>query len=110
MNCVPPRVTSDPSVPPQHVIVVPLVLLSLMLLPDAPSWIGSVCCPCTPAGGFTVTTVVAVTAEFACETAVTVTVAACLYPVTDFTGTECGALYKPPVEMFPVVPVPPVAP
>jgi hypothetical protein len=28
MYCVPPRVTSDPSVPPQHVIVFPLVLES----------------------------------------------------------------------------------
>ena len=107
MNCVPPRVTSDPSVPPQHVIVPPLVTLSSTFPPELPSAIGVVCCVCTPGGGVTVTVDEAKADVFACDTAVTVTVVAWLAPLTDFTGTECGAVYKPPAEMVPVVPLPP---
>jgi len=41
MNCVPARVTRDPSVPPQQVLVFPLIVKSDVLLPELPNLIGA---------------------------------------------------------------------
>src|SRR6267378_2258620 len=93
INCVPPRVTSEPSVPPQHVIVwaAAFVLESFAFPPDAPSSIAPACAFSFPGW--------------------MVTVAVTLLPLpSDFVGTPLGATYRPLVEMNPTDWFPPVIP
>src|SRR5216683_1030820 len=111
MYCVPPRVTSEPRVPPQHVIVFVdvFVLESLAFPPEVPS---SIAPNCTFWFSGRIVTVAAPDAElFACETALTVTVVAMLPPLPlDFVGTPLGATYNPLVDMNPNVWLPPAMP
>jgi len=106
--CVPPRVTSEPSVPLQHVIVRVdvFVLESLAFPPDVPSSIAPDCAFWFP--GWMVTVALPDAELFACETALTVTVVATLPPMPlDFVGTPLGATYNPLVDMNPIVWLPP---
>src|SRR6266478_7631088 len=108
INCVPPRVTSEPSVPPQHVIVwaAAFVLESFAFPPEAPSSMAPACA--LSFAGWMVTVAEPESALFAWETAVTVTVVVTLPPLpSDFVGTPLGATYNPLVEMNPVVWLPP---
>src|SRR5258705_13784557 len=88
----PPFTTSEPSVPPQQVIVCAdvLVVESRAFPPEVPSTIAPDCaCSLT---GRTVTVALPDAELFACETAVTVTVVVTdpLLP-SDFVGTPLGA-------------------
>src|ERR1700730_4812417 len=74
INCVPLRATSDPSVPPQQIMVFPLVLASLLLPPDAASAIAPVWLFWF--SGRTVTAAEPEAVLSACDTAVTVSVGA----------------------------------
>src|SRR6266849_8023528 len=74
----PPRTTSEPSVPPQHVMVLPLVEESLAFPPLVPRFTGTVWAP--RLAGITVTVVEPLAEALACETAVTVTVVVVLPP------------------------------
>src|ERR1700687_5847021 len=110
MYCVPPRVTNEPSVPPQQVIVCVdvLVLESLAFPPEVPSSIAPDCAFSFP--GWMVTVAVP-DPELACETALTVTVVVMLLPFPlGFVGTPLGATYNPLVEMNPKVWLPPAMP
>src|SRR5713226_367845 len=111
MYCVPPRVTSEPNVAPQHVIVcvVVLVLESLAFPPDVPTWIAPDCAFWFP--GWIVTVALPEAELFACETALTVKVVVMLLPLpSDFVGTPLGATYNPLVDMNPKVWLPPAMP
>src|SRR5713226_5034443 len=99
MYCVPPRTTSDPSVPPQHVMVLPLVEESLAFPPVVPRMIGKFC---AASFGVCASMVTAADADFvasACDSTVTVTFAGL--------GTCAGAVYTPEALIVPVVAVPP---
>src|SRR6266852_5427838 len=111
MNCVPPRVTSEPSVPPQHVIVrvVVFVLESLAFPPEVPSSIAPDCA--LSFSGWMVTVADPDAELFACETALTIAVVVILPPLpSDFVGTPLGATYNPLVDMNPTVWLPPEIP
>ena len=102
MYCVPPRVTREPNVPPQHVIVCAavFVLESFAFPPEAPSSMAPACA--LSFAGWMVTVAEPESALFAWETAVTVTVVVTLPPLpSDFVGTPLGATYRPLVEMKP---------
>jgi hypothetical protein len=111
MYCVPPRVTSEPNVAPQHVIVcvVVFVLESLAFPPDVPNRIAPDCAFWFP--GWMVTVALPEAELFACETALTVTVVVILLPLpSDFVGTPLGATYSPLVDTNPMVWLPPAMP
>src|SRR6266446_6781303 len=108
MYCTPPRVTSEPNVAPQHVIVCVLVFVleSLAFPPEVPNSIAPDCAFWFP--GWMVTVAEPDAELFACETALTVTVVVTLPPLpSDFVGTPLGAAYNPLVEMNPKAWVPP---
>src|SRR2546425_13091759 len=109
MHLCPPRKRGAPTLPPQQVIVLPLVLESFAFPPVVPSFTGI-----NSAFWFGANTVTVADPDeegFACETAVTVTSAATLPPpLVDVVGTEFGAWYTPKVEIVPVVAFPPVIP
>jgi hypothetical protein len=108
MYCTPPRVTSEPNVAPQHVIVCVLVFVleSLAFPPEVPNSIAPDCAFWFP--GWMVTVAEPDAELFACETALTVTVVVTLPPLpSDFVGTPLGATYNPLVDMNPVVWLPP---
>src|SRR4029077_18021137 len=111
MYCVPPRVTSEPSVPPQQVIVCVdvFVLESLAFPPEVPSSTAPACAFWFP--GWMMTVADPDAALFACEAALTFTVVAILLPLpSDVVGTPLGATYNPLVDMNPVVWPPPAMP
>src|SRR5262249_17458084 len=109
MNCVPPRVTSAPSVPPQQNRLLPLVVVPLTLPPELPSSMAPDCPFCFP--GTTVTTAEPDAGRSACDTAVTRTVVVVTSPEpSGVVGTPPGATYKPEPEMKPAVRLPPVTP
>jgi hypothetical protein len=106
--CVPPRVTSEPNVAPQHVIVfvAVFVLESLAFPPDVPNSIVPVWAFWFP--GWMVTVALPDAELFTCETALTVTVVVMLLPLlSDFVGTPLGATYNPLVDINPMVWLPP---
>src|ERR1700687_92252 len=109
MYCAAPRETSAPSVPPQQVVVVPLVLESPAFPPDprsssgrfSPFWLGVV----------TVMTAEPEAPGSACDMACTVTVVVLLLCCgVELTGTALGAVYSPPELIAPVLDAPPVTP
>jgi hypothetical protein len=108
MYCTPPRVTSEPNVAPQHVIVCVLVFVleSLAFPPEVPNSIAPDCAFWFP--GWMVAVAEPDAELFACETALTVAVVVTLPPLpSDFVGTPLGATYNPLVDMNPVVWLPP---
>src|SRR5580704_1870711 len=102
MYCTPPRLTSEPSVPPQHVMVFFAVLFtkSLALLPEDPSSTGTGWALALL--GAIVTVEVPLAVVSACETAVMGTVVVTVLPLlSDFVGTALGATYRPALEIKP---------
>src|SRR4029077_10049401 len=111
MYCAPPRVTSEPNVAPQHVIVcvVVFVLESLAFPPEVPNSIVPDCAFWFP--GWMVTVAEPDAELFACETALTVTVVVILPPLPSvFVGTPLGATYTPLFDMNPKGWLPPAMP
>src|SRR5579862_805122 len=98
---MPARSTSDPRVPEQHVMVVPLLVRSRLLPPEVPSLMGSdcICWLAAPAGWPMVTRALADLLGSACEIAFTFTVGG--------VGSVAGATYTPNVLMVPTLLLPP---
>src|SRR5512135_1450395 len=98
---MPARSRSDPNVPEQQVMVVPLFVKSRLSPPEVPSLMGSdcICWLAAPAGWPMVTRAVADLVGSACEIAFTFTVGG--------VGSVAGATYTPNVLMVPTLLLPP---
>jgi hypothetical protein len=108
MYSVPPRLTKEPSVPPQQVIVCAdaFVLESLAFPPEVPRLMAPDCALSLPGSMVTVAV-----PELEPATALTVTVVVMLPPLpSDFVGTPLGATYKPLAEINPMFWLPPAMP
>jgi len=90
MYCFPPPTTSEPSVPPQQVILLPLVTKSFALLPEVPRSIGVL--SALWFGTVSVTVAVPEFEVFAVETALTCTVTGAPLGGMMLFEMECGAL------------------
>src|SRR5580700_1577634 len=97
MYNLPPPVTSDPSVPPEQVLL--LAQRELALLPEDPNCTGGV--SACWLREFTLNCTEADADDFACETAVTVTTAGSVLCIVATVGTVFGAVYKPVAEIEP---------